>query len=166
MSTHEGNSIPQARRSKWLMVPPPPLFVASFIAGLQLDRILALPLAPASLTLAARAAGIGLVAVAGLLLAPAPALFLRHRTTIIPHGSARTLVTSGPYRITRNPMYLALTIAYVGAALCMNVAWPLPFLMVPVWVLHKKIIPFEEATLARSFGAEYQAYQQRVRRWI
>jgi protein-S-isoprenylcysteine O-methyltransferase Ste14 len=121
---------------------------------------------PAAATTVSHAAGIALVVMAALLLVPAPALFLRNRTTIIPHADARRLVTSGPYRLTRNPMYLALTIAYVGVALAMNLLWPLPFLILPLWVLDRKIIPFEEANLARIFGAEYRAYRARVRRWI
>jgi protein-S-isoprenylcysteine O-methyltransferase Ste14 len=100
------------------------------------------------------------------LLAPAPALFLLRHTTIIPHADAKTLITGGPYRFTRNPMYLALTIGYVGAALAMNALGPLLLLSVPLWVLEKKTIPFEEANLTRIFGDEYRAYQQRVRRWI
>lgn len=166
MSPNESPTTTSARRSRWLLVPPPPLFVVSFLVGTQLDRVVPLHVAPTSLQTVARLAGIAVVALAALLLLPAPALFLRHRTTIIPHREARRLVTSGPYRITRNPMYLALSIAYVGVALWTNQAWPLPLLLLPLWVLNAKVIPFEEANLARMFGSEYRAYQQRVRRWL
>lgn len=165
MSTAEVQRIGASRPSKWVVIPPPALFVISFIAGLQIHRVLAWPLPP-SVDAAGRAFGIGLVVFAGLLLLPAPALFLLRRTTIVPHRSARSLVTGGPYRITRNPMYLALTTAYVGVALWLHVAWPLALLSFPIWVLHNKVIPFEEANLERIFGAEYQAYRQRVRRWV
>lgn len=154
-----------SHRSAWLMIPPPPLFVAAFFAGLALDRVVALRL-PVALHAAARDAGIGLLALAALLVPGAVTLFVRHWTTIVPHGTATSMVTSGPYRVTRNPMYLGLTIAYVGVALVCGAVWPLVSLSLPLWVLHEKIIPFEEATLARRFGAEYRAYQQRVRRWI
>jgi protein-S-isoprenylcysteine O-methyltransferase Ste14 len=152
--------------SKWLLIPPPPLFAAAFVAGMLADKVVALPPAPAWLHAASRAGGIGLMALAVLLLAPAPLLFLRHRTTIVPHRAARQLVTAGPYRFTRNPMYLGLTLAYVGIALSLGRAWPLLFLLLPLWVLNEKIIPFEEANLARLFGDPYREYQQRVRRWI
>jgi protein-S-isoprenylcysteine O-methyltransferase Ste14 len=149
--------------SRWMKIPPPALFVLSFVAGVQMQRLLALPF---PLDGSGRVAGIALVAAAALLLAPAPLLFLLHRTTIVPHHSARSLVTRGPYRITRNPMYLALTVGYAGLALALGRLWPLLFLPLPVWVMHTKVIPFEEATLARLFGDEYRAYQKRVPRWI
>jgi protein-S-isoprenylcysteine O-methyltransferase Ste14 len=166
MNTHETQPAPEPWRSRWLLIPPPPLFVGSFVAGVQAHRVVPLPLVPASIQAAARTGGVGLVGLAVLLLAAAPALFLHHRTTIVPHRKARSLITAGPYRITRNPMYVGLTLAYVGVALTMNLVWPLLFLMLPLWVLHNKIIPFEEATLARIFGVEYRAFRQRVRRWI
>lgn len=155
-----------AHRSRWVLVPPPPLFVASFIAGVALASAVPIALVPPSLHVLTRVLGIALIVAAALLVVVAPALFLRHRTTIIPHGRARTLVTGGPYRVTRNPMYLGLTAAYVGVALIVNVVWPLVFLIVPLAVLQLRVIPFEEATLERIFGDEYRSYQQRVRRWV
>lgn len=63
-------------------------------------------------------------------------------------------------------MYLALTIACAGLAVAMNLVWPLLFLVVPVWVMSSKVIPYEEANLERLFGEQYLAYRKRVRRWI
>ena len=150
------------RRSWWVVVPPPPLFVAAFLAG----RLVPVHVLPESAQPSARAIGVALLAAALTLLVSAPALFVLHRTTIIPHRSAKALVTGGPYRITRNPMYLALTIGYVGLALAMNALGPLFLLSVPLWILATKTIPFEEANLTRTFGEEYRAYQKRVRRWV
>jgi protein-S-isoprenylcysteine O-methyltransferase Ste14 len=144
-----------------MKIPPPPLFALAFFAGVGMQRLIAI-----SLPGTVHVAGIVLAALAALLLAPAPLLFLLDRTTIVPHHSARSLVTRGPYRITRNPMYLALTIGYVGLALALGQPWSLLFLPLPVWVMHAKVIPFEEATLTRVFGDEYLAYQKRVPRWI
>jgi protein-S-isoprenylcysteine O-methyltransferase Ste14 len=149
--------------TRWMKIPPPPLFVFSFLAGVGLERLAALPF---SLHGWARVVGIALTVAALLLLASAPLLFLLERTTIVPHRTARRLVTRGPYRITRNPMYLALTLVYAGVALALGHVWSLLFLPLPVWVMHTKVIPFEEATLTRAFGDEYLAYQKRVPRWI
>jgi protein-S-isoprenylcysteine O-methyltransferase Ste14 len=63
-------------------------------------------------------------------------------------------------------MYLGLTIAYLGVTLLLASAWPLLFLVLPLWVISSKTIPFEEAAMARLFGDEYRAYQRRVRRWL
>lgn len=156
----------QPHRSPWLLIPPPPLFAAAFLAGVALASAVPLALVPQSVHATTRVLGIALVVAAGLLAVVAPALFLRHRTTIVPHGQARTLITAGPYRLTRNPMYVSLTTAYIGAALIVNVAWPLLLLIAPLAVLQTRVIPFEEATLARVFGDEYRGYQQRVRRWV
>src|ERR1043165_3551677 len=101
MSTNEAlttRSMP--RRSRWLMFPPPLLFVVVFFVGALLGRLVPLRLVPAAPEARTRVAGGGRPAMGALLLAPAPALFLRHWTTIAPHGKASSLVVSGPYRLT------------------------------------------------------------------
>src|SRR5258706_9966184 len=122
------------------------------MAGVGLSRAVPVALAPASVYAITRGAGVALLVVAALFVVVAPLLFLRERTTIIPAGKARTLIVAGPYRVTRNPMYLGLAIAYVGAALIVNAVWPLVFVIVPLAVLQLRVIPFEEATLAGVFG--------------
>lgn len=155
-------------RSPWLFVPPPLLFVGSFITGVLVGRVVPAPLVPASLAPVFRGVGIAVIAVAAAgLLVPALGWFIYRRTTLVPQSaSARVLVATGPFRVTRNPMYLGLAVAYVGATLVSNVAWPLAALALPLWVMNARVIPYEEATLARVFGEDYRAYQQRVRRWI
>jgi len=154
-------------RSPWLLIPPPLLFVGSFLAGIALGRVVPVPLVPVSAERVMSIVGIALIAIAAALAVSAVASFIYRRTTIVPHSDrARVLVAAGPFRITRNPMYLGLTTAYLGAALVANVAWPLAALALPLWAMNARVIPHEEATLARIFGADYVAYQQRVRRWI
>jgi protein-S-isoprenylcysteine O-methyltransferase Ste14 len=151
--------------SPWIFVPPPLVFVVCFVGGAQLDRVLGLVL-PDAITNAARIAGVCAAVLGLVLLVLAPAIFARTRTTIVPHGRARTLVTSGPYRFTRNPMYLGLSVVYVGAALATNHVGALPFLAIPLWLLSAKTIPYEEAMLEGAFGEEYRGYARRVRRWL
>lgn len=153
-----------AERSFWVVVPPPPLFIVPFIASLRLGRLLPFDFGAAESP--ARVVGIALIVAALGLLGLAPALFAWRRTTIVPHRSSQSLVTDGPYRITRNPMYLGLTLLYVGASLFANSVWPLVALGLPLWVMQSKTIPFEEANLERVFGDSYRSYCQRVRRWI
>jgi protein-S-isoprenylcysteine O-methyltransferase Ste14 len=71
-----------------------------------------------------------------------------------------------PYRLTRNPMYVALTLLYLGVAAFANVLWPLLLLPVPLLLVATVHIPFEEHTLDEAFGAEYRGYASRVRRWL
>ena len=163
-----GLDMPAAHRSRWLRVPPPLLFGAAFIAGWLLgNEVPPHQLLPEPLLGMARRVGFGLVAVALVFVAPSVLLFLRHRTTLLPHShDARVLVAGGPFRVTRNPMYVGFTTAYLGAALVVNAAWPLVLLALPLWVLNAKVIPYEEGNLLRNFGDSYRAYQKRVRRWL
>jgi protein-S-isoprenylcysteine O-methyltransferase Ste14 len=75
-------------------------------------------------------------------------------------------VRRGPYRFTRNPMYLGMTVAYVGFTLVFNTAWPLVLLLLVMIGMHRFVIRVEEAYLTELFGQEYAEYRRRVRRWI
>ena len=94
-------------------------------------------------------------------------LFQVEGTEIDPTSETnRKLVVSGPYRITRNPMYLGLTISMLGLAIWLG-DWP--FFLVPIAVFataNFAHIPFEEAKMRRQFGEAFDAYARRVRRWI
>ena len=94
------------------------------------------------------------------------ATFWRARTTMLPFKPASTLVQHGPYRFTRNPMYVGLTLMYVGIALLINAGWPLLLLPLVVVGVYWFIIREEEKYLAGLFGEEYLAYKRRVRRWL
>ena len=82
------------------------------------------------------------------------------------HRPATALVASGPFRVTRNPLYLALTLVYVGAALIVDRVWPLALLPVVIGVLQWAVIRREEAHLSGRFGDAYAAYRRRVPRWL
>jgi protein-S-isoprenylcysteine O-methyltransferase Ste14 len=76
------------------------------------------------------------------------------------------LVIKGPYGLTRNPMYLGLTIAALGMAIWVG-AWPMLLAPVAVFVTAALVhIPFEEAKMRRQYGEAYDAYCVRVRRWV
>jgi len=144
--------------------PPPFLFVGGFLGGLAIERwVYRMPLGPRRpLAIAGWA-----LALAGLGLGGwAIVTFLRARTAIIPHQPATRLVRSGPYRVSRNPMYTALTSLYLGLGLLFNVAWPLvalPLVLVSLWTF---VIRHEERYLRAAFGDEYAAFARDVRRWL
>lgn len=147
------------------LIPPP--VVAAVLALLMW---LAAP--SAARTLAAPIVGFGLalvVALAGGAIAAAGARsFRRAGTTISPHrpGNASVLVTRGIYRATRNPMYLGLALVLAGVAVWL---WWWPAIVGPIafvaYITRFQIVP-EERALGARFGAAYEAYRRRVRRWL
>jgi protein-S-isoprenylcysteine O-methyltransferase Ste14 len=92
--------------------------------------------------------------------------FLRHRTAILPIRSAARLVTTGPYRYSRNPMYVGMAVVYIGIVILTNIAWPLVFLPVVLVALTYLVIRREERYLRGAFDSEYREYSSRVRRWF
>ena len=93
-------------------------------------------------------------------------VFARAGTNVSPRRPSTTIVIQGPYRFTRNPMYLGMSIALVGLALGLHSSWGLVLLPVLVLGLHFGVIVREEAYLEAKFGDSYRAYRQRVRRWL
>jgi len=80
--------------------------------------------------------------------------------------SNRVLVTTGPFRLSRNPMYLGLTVATFGMALWAG-WWPMLAAPIALFVTANWAhVPYEEAKMRRQFGAEFDTYASRVRRWI
>jgi protein-S-isoprenylcysteine O-methyltransferase Ste14 len=109
----------------------------------------------------------GVVIVVGLLLlVMANGLFVRAGTDVIPFRKVSTLVTTGIYRFTRNPMYLGMAAVLLGCALTVGVV---PALLVPlifVVIVEARFIRPEEQMLRELFPQEFPAYCQRVRRWL
>lgn len=104
---------------------------------------------------------------AGLvLIAWSALLFLRNRTPIEPHHRPRFLIATGPYRLSRNPIYLAMALLLSGWTLWMGVVAGL--LAVPVfgWVIARRFIRAEEAGLQQEFGAQADEYLSRTSRWL
>lgn len=147
-------------------IPPPLWFVLGLLGGWALGRAWPAPLVAAERTGVLVVVGIALVGLGVALGAWAVLTFRRARTHIFPHFPASTIVEAGPYRITRNPMYLAMTLGYLGGTLVMNSAWPLALLPVVLAVLTVAVIRREERYLVSAFGEDYEGYRQRVRRWL
>jgi protein-S-isoprenylcysteine O-methyltransferase Ste14 len=94
------------------------------------------------------------------------ALFRRARTGVVPFSEATTLVTGGPYRFTRNPMYLGMAGILVGTAIWLGSVTP--WLVLPAFmaIIVERFIAPEEAMLERTFGEHYARYRAAVRRWL
>jgi protein-S-isoprenylcysteine O-methyltransferase Ste14 len=147
-------------------VPPPLVFAAGWLVAWLLHQRLPFEIAGAGASMPQQAIGTGLLAVGLTLMIWVPALFVRNRTPIVPMRGARVLVTSGPFRYTRNPMYLGMTAAYVGLAILVNQAWPLLILPGVLVLLLLIVIRREERHLHAVFPDGYAVYCRRVRRWL
>lgn len=92
--------------------------------------------------------------------------FHRAGTNVRPDRPVTALVTSGPFRYSRNPLYIALTVIYLGITLTSGSLWPLLTLTPVLAVVHWKIVLREEQYLESRFGDDYRAYKAQVHRWI
>ncbi|MGJ4729134.1 methyltransferase family protein [Luteimonas sp. SDU101] len=151
----------------WLVRSTSPLHcVLAFAAGALVQGGLDLPVPHGSLRDGLQLAGTVLANGGLLLVLWSFALFARRRTTIMPGNVPSGLVRGGPFRRTRNPVYIGMLASYVGLALMYDLPWALAMLPLPVWVLQHRIIPWEEATLQSRLGAAYAAYRDAVPRWL
>jgi protein-S-isoprenylcysteine O-methyltransferase Ste14 len=98
--------------------------------------------------------------------APAVRLMRRSGQHENPWKPTSEILVRGPYRFTRNPMYLQMVIACMGFAVLLRNVWILILTPVCAWVLDRFVILREEAYLERKFGEGYRAYKRRVRRWL
>ncbi len=142
---------------------PPLVYAVALLVGLAFSHWLPTPVVDPAV-----AHVVGAVpAVAGAALAAiAVGLFRRAGTTVRPNGPTNALVVSGPYRFTRNPMYVAFALLYLGVALAAQSLWARLLLPAVLAVIRARVIAPEEAFLRRRFGDAYIAYQARVRRWL
>ncbi len=142
---------------------PPIWFALGLIALFPLDRYL--PLADFSSPAAIGAGGFFILA--GLALAVSAAgLFRKAETGIVPFSEATTLVTSGAFRFSRNPMYLGMTLVLAGAALVVGSVGSLLAAPAFMLVIQSRFIRHEERMMRDVFGEEFEEYRRRVRRWL
>ncbi|MBB5660194.1 methyltransferase family protein [Brevundimonas halotolerans] len=154
-------------------VPPPLIYFAFLGLGWALDRYgvqIGLPSGEdISLGLGTELRrGLALALILGGLLLDgmAAGLFRRLGTAVEPWKPSTALATDGPYRFSRNPIYVGFALTYAGLAIAMDSPIALLMLIPCLVVIDWAIIRKEEAYLARTFGAEYEAYRNRVRRWL
>lgn len=148
-----------------VIAPPPLIYLGFLLGGWGLGRLAGLP--------SIGGEAVARVAVAGLLIGFGLALelwaigaFRRRRTAVQPWKPSTALVAEGPYRFSRNPIYLGFAVTYLGLALALN-SWLALALLAPcLLVVDRGVIAREERYLSAKFGASYDAYRARVRRWI
>ena len=149
--------------SPGVRVPPPALYAVAVLGGYALNRRWPLPVGDGGLI-----EGVAWVLTLTWLALTVSSIgnFRRSRTSIIPVRPATALVIAGPYRFTRNPMYVGLAALTGALALFMDTWWPMLLLVPVLLVVQRFVIVREEEYLKRRFGADYVTYSRRVRRWL
>ena len=149
-----------------VVVKPPILFAGAVLLGCLLGWIV--PLGPGLGSANARALAVGgsLALIGFALMALSLREFRRAGTSVIPGEPSTVLLESGPYRFTRNPIYIGFVIFYFGLAIMLTSAWMLVLLIPVLIILQRGVVEREEAYLQAKFGAAYRKYQARVPRWL
>lgn len=155
-------SMPKDRAG--VIAPPPLIYLGGLLIGLALNRWW-WP-CPIFATAGWRWSGLVLV-VAGVALAVAGRrALLAAETNINPFKPTTSIVSSGPFGFTRNPLYLAMALMYLGLTLLANTWWCLPLLVPVLLLIHFGVVVREERYLERKFGDSYRDYRLRVRRYL
>jgi protein-S-isoprenylcysteine O-methyltransferase Ste14 len=142
---------------------PPILLLIHLLAAFILNWLLPFPIAAPKPVLWA---GYVLVFIGLSLVFSAIYQFGKAKTTVDPHGSVSNIVRSGPYRFSRNPIYLGFTCILIGLPLALGNVWGVILSPVLVLSLNRLVIRHEEAYLEGKFGDVYTNYKSRVRRWL
>jgi protein-S-isoprenylcysteine O-methyltransferase Ste14 len=143
--------------------PPPLLYAVAVMAGVLLDRQWTLPIGA---DVPRRMLAWFLIAAWAMLTVSSVRSFRQRRTSLVPIRPATSLVIAGPYRYSRNPMYLGLAVLTVALGLFLNTWWPILLLVPALAIVQWFVIAREERYLHRRFGADYDAYVRHVRRWL
>lgn len=145
----------------------PPVIVGIGLGiSLVARKLLPVPLTPDGLAVPRKLVGISLIAAGGALAAWSAGTFLKAGTNVSPHQPATALVEEGPFRYTRNPIYIGGSAVYCGITLLLNNVWGLVMLPIITTVLQRGVIEREEEYLHTLFGEDYDAYTERVPRWL
>jgi protein-S-isoprenylcysteine O-methyltransferase Ste14 len=147
-----------------VVIRPPIAWALAVLAGLALQWLVSLPFMPAAVP--ARWVG-GMVFVLALaLVAWAIATITRAGSNVPTNMPTTTIVQTGPYRFTRNPIYLGMFLGLVGVAIAFDSLWLLGTLVPFALIIRFGVVAREEAYLERKFDDAYRNYRARVRRWL
>jgi protein-S-isoprenylcysteine O-methyltransferase Ste14 len=151
------------RDTAGVVAPPPLIFLAGLAVGFALEALLPGTSVPGVLRWVLG----GLALLGGVALQTSFIVaFGRRGTSVEPWKPTTAIVTTGPYRLTRNPAYLGMALIYIGIALLAEALWTLVPLPLVLAVIDRGVIAREERYLERKFGSEYLDYKRGVRRWL
>jgi protein-S-isoprenylcysteine O-methyltransferase Ste14 len=147
-----------------VIVRPPIAWALAVLAGLALNWLMPWPFVPAVVSAGWLGAIVFVLALA--LVAWAIFTMTRAGSNVPTNLPTTTIVETGPYRFTRNPIYLGMVLGLIGLAVAFNGLWLLMTLVPFALVIRYGVIAREEAYLERKFGDVYRRYRARVRRWL
>jgi protein-S-isoprenylcysteine O-methyltransferase Ste14 len=145
------------------LVRPPLVYLISIVLGAVIQLVKPWPFLPGTLAVLL---GAPLVVAAVVLFGHSVSTFRAARTPVPARKPTTTNVRTGPYRMSRNPIYLSFSLLQLGIAIWANSVWLLATLNAAVVLIHYVVIPREEQHLERKFGAQYLDYKASVRRWL
>jgi protein-S-isoprenylcysteine O-methyltransferase Ste14 len=145
---------------------PPIVFAGGIVASVALAWLVPLPWIPPPISEVLFAVGLLVMAGSLFLVVQAIRTLRKSGTTVLPTRAADALVTTGPYRLSRNPIYLGDAALMIGAGLAFGIAWFIIFAILCAFATQKLAIENEERHLSIRFGKRYRDYAKRVRRWI
>ncbi|HWZ59813.1 MAG TPA: methyltransferase [Gemmatimonadaceae bacterium] len=148
-------------------MPPPVYYLAGFFVGWVINRLIGGPVVPPDAAPSARLVPAGLMVLAGVVVGGSAVWTIKRAgSNVAPMRPTTALVTTGPFRWTRNPIYLGMALCTAGVAVGLNLLWPLLVLPFVIWAIRRRVIAREEQYLDRVFGREYRRYRERVPRWL
>jgi protein-S-isoprenylcysteine O-methyltransferase Ste14 len=157
------DSASPSRDSAGVRVPPPLIYLGGLAVGFALEALLPGTSLPAVVQWVLG----GALLLTGLaLLASFNTAFHREGTAVEPWKPTTAIVSTGPYRFTRNPAYVGMALVYTGIAVMSDALWVLLPLPLVLLIIDRGVIAREERYLERKFGQEYLDYKGRVRRWV
>jgi protein-S-isoprenylcysteine O-methyltransferase Ste14 len=160
---HESPAARTATAANLGIVRPPLVYLSSVLTGIVVHIAWPVPFLPPAL---ARPAGSALVVVAMALFACSVRELWAAGTPVPGSKPTTVIVRTGPYRFSRNPIYLAFSVLHLGIAIWVNSPWLVATLVVAVAVMAIVVIPREERYLEGRFGTEYLTYRAAARRWL
>ncbi len=153
----------ESRTGPGIRVPPPVIYLAALLVGLAMNQVHPLSVLPEAYRYVA---GLGVMLGSFLIISFVVTRFRRAGTPFNVREPASTLVTDGPYRFSRNPGYVSLSLVYVGVGLLLNNLWVLVLLAPVLVAMHYGVVLREERHLEKVFGEQYRQYKSRVRPWL
>jgi protein-S-isoprenylcysteine O-methyltransferase Ste14 len=147
-----------------VIIRPPLAWGLAVLGGLALNSLVPLPFLPADVPAGWLGAMVFVLALA--LFAWAIVTIIRAGSNVPTNQPTTTIVESGPYRFTRNPIYLGMFLGLIGLAIAFDNLWLLVMLVPFALIIRYGVVAREEAYLERKFGDVYRAYRSRVRRWL
>jgi protein-S-isoprenylcysteine O-methyltransferase Ste14 len=149
--------------SAGVQIPPPLIFVGFGIAGIGINTLFPLSIGiPSSLTFI----GLIVIAITLVFIMGIARLFKREETSLSPWDTTHRIISRGPYKYSRNPIYISFCGVLIGLAILFDTYWEILAIIPALIMIYRTVIVKEEAYLENKFGAEYLNYKSKVRRWL